>query len=123
MLAAASRFFRALFAGHWAQQAQQPAGRLQPVALSGVDGASLQLLLHAIYSKRLPLTAEGAAEEAAMLLGAANYLEVRAGWVAVQRLALSVVTVAVRQAVANGCSGACPSRCPLFGASCYSVPQ
>lgn len=75
VLAAASRFFRALFTGHW-QQAAQPGSGPQTVPLSGVDGESLQLLLHAIYSRRLPLTAEVADEEAAMLLGAANYLEV-----------------------------------------------
>lgn len=78
VLAAASRFFRALFTGHW-QQAAQPGGGPAPVVLSGLDGDSLRLLLHAIYSRRLPLTAEGAEEEAALLLGAANYLEVRGG--------------------------------------------
>ena len=45
--------------------------------LSGVDGPSLQLLLHAVYSKRLPLTAEGAAQDVPRLLAASNYLEVR----------------------------------------------
>ncbi len=78
VLAAASRFFRALFTGHW-QQAAQRGGGPAPVVLSGLDGDSLRLLLHAIYSRRLPLTAEGAEEEAALLLGAANYLEVRGG--------------------------------------------
>lgn len=47
--------------------------------LSGVDGPSLQLLLHAIYSRRLPLTAEGAAQDVPRLLAASNYLEVGAG--------------------------------------------
>lgn len=110
VLAASSRFFKALFTGTWhdQQQQQQQHGYQQQLApasssssgiscgstftssgsssanrsglqqwkLSGVDSPSLQLLLHAIYSKRLPLTAEAAAEEVALLLSASNYLEV-----------------------------------------------
>ncbi|KAL4427686.1 hypothetical protein ABPG75_001775 [Micractinium tetrahymenae] len=107
VLAAASRFFRALFTGHWQQAAQQGGGP-QQVALSGVDGESLQLLLHAIYSRRLPLTAEGAAEDAAMLLGAANYLEVLPVKAAVceflrAKLTLQTVADTLALAAANDC--------------------
>lgn len=88
VLAAASGFFRALFTGAWHQHQQEcvpgsplsptcgGGGGLQRFKLSGVDSASLRLLLHALYSKRLPLTAEGAAEEVPLLLAASNYLEV-----------------------------------------------
>jgi hypothetical protein len=79
VLAACSRFFRALFAGAWHSSGpSQPAprGGLPRWSLSGVDGASLQLLLHAVYSKRLPLTGDDGAGEVALLLAAANYLEV-----------------------------------------------
>ena len=44
-----------------------------------MDGPSLQLLLAAIYSKRLPLTADGVSQDIPRLLAASNYLEVGAG--------------------------------------------
>lgn len=88
VLAAASGFFRALFTGAWQPDGLQPptpgppgAGRgagagLPRWRLSGVDGGALQLLLHAVYSRRLPLTGDACGEEVAALLAASNYLEV-----------------------------------------------
>lgn len=76
MLAASSGFFRVLFAGAWRLEPPRHGTGLPRWTLGGVDGAALQLLLHAVYSRRLPLTAEGAAEEVPALLAASNYLEV-----------------------------------------------
>lgn len=87
ILAASSGFFRALLCGAWRQQ-QEGCGPAAPApqrpgverwTLSGVDGPSLQLLLAAIYSKRLPLTADGVSQDIPRLLAASNYLEVGAG--------------------------------------------
>lgn len=84
ILAASSGFFRALLCGAWRQQ-QEGCGPAAPApqrpgverwTLSGVDGPSLQLLLAAIYSKRLPLTADGVSQDIPRLLAASNYLEV-----------------------------------------------
>ncbi|KAL4856881.1 Kelch-like protein 10 [Chlorella vulgaris] len=106
VLAACSPFFKALFTGAWRDQEQQqqsPTSGLPRWSLRGVDGASLHLLLHAIYSKRLPVTGESAADDVALLLAASNYLEVlpvKAACCQFLRSQLSLETVAETLALA-----------------------
>jgi hypothetical protein len=112
VLAACSPFFKALFTGAWRDQEQQqqsPTSGLPRWSLRGVDGASLHLLLHAIYSKRLPVTGESAADDVALLLAASNYLEVlpvKAACCQFLRSQLSLETVAetLSLAAAHDCA-------------------
>ena len=75
VLAAASPFFRALFAGAGcAMREGQQGGAGSPVRLSGVDGPALRGLLACVYEQRAAVDAESV--EA--LLAASNYLDVPA---------------------------------------------
>jgi hypothetical protein len=128
ILAASSGFFRALLCGAWRQQQAGCGGSAAPApqgpvlerwTLSGVDGPSLQLLLQAIYSKRLPLTADGVSQDVPRLLAASNYLEVLPVKEACcqylrSQLSLETVAATLSLAAAHDCADLLADACRFF---------